>query len=165
MIKGLYISNLYFFDFYRKKYLTLQSCFVNLMLRRKDMRNLKYFVLAFALMFSIGICNVNAAVGQAPGSITTKEDLIYYIYYYGGSAKIVDDKVMLTSSLDLGVALNFTSTEAITIDLNGNHLYFDSNVESTAILRMLQLLILVVLIMIILVLNLHLFLITLVIVH
>ena len=97
------------------------------------MRNLKYFMLAFALMFSIGIYNVNAEVGKTPGSITTKEDLIYYIYYYGGSAKIVDDKVVLTSSLDLGVALNFSSTEAITIDLNGNHLYFDSNVESTAI--------------------------------
>lgn len=97
------------------------------------MRNLKYFVLAFALMFSIGICNVNAEVGKTPGSITTKEDLIYYIYYYGGSAKIVGDKVVLTSSLELSVPLNFTSAEAITIDLNGNHLYFDNNVSSTAI--------------------------------
>lgn len=97
------------------------------------MRNLKYFMLAFALMFSIGIYNVNAEVGKTPGSITTKEDLIYYIYYYGGSAKIVDDKVVLTSSLELSVPLNFTSAEAITIDLNGNHLYFDNNVSSTAI--------------------------------
>lgn len=91
------------------------------------MKRLKYFMIAFIFMCFVGICNVNAEVARVPGQITTKEDLIYYIYYYGGSAKIVGDKVQLTSSLDLNVVLLFANTEAITLDLNGYHLYFSGS--------------------------------------
>lgn len=88
------------------------------------MKKLKFLFIALALIISFGFINVNAETGKVPASIASKEELIYYIYYYGGSAKTTGNTIKLTKSLELNVNLLFSNQEDLTIDLNGNGIYF-----------------------------------------
>lgn len=91
------------------------------------MKKIKFLLLVVALFMSFGCISVSAETGKKPGTITTKEDLIYYIYYYGGMARLDGNTVKLTSSLELAQELSFNNTESVTLDLNGNGIYFSGS--------------------------------------
>ena len=91
------------------------------------MKKIKYLLLALTLVFTFGIANVNAETGKTPGTITTKEDLLYYIYYYGGKATITGNTIKLTENLELNQGLTFNNSENITLDLNGNGIYLKND--------------------------------------
>lgn len=90
------------------------------------MKKIKY-LLAITFIFTLGIINVNAETGKTPGTIQTKEELLYYIYYYGGTATITDNTIKLTKNLELNQDITFNNNEALTLDLNGNGIYLGNN--------------------------------------
>ena len=90
------------------------------------MKKIKY-LLAITFIFTLGIINVNAETGKTPETIQTKEELLYYIYYYGGTATITDNTIKLTKSLELNQDIIFNNKEALTLDLNGNGIYLGNN--------------------------------------
>lgn len=98
------------------------------------MKKFKLLLLVFTLFLSLGYINVNAETGKTPGIITTKEDLLYYIYYYGGTAKISGNTIKLTKSLESNNKIIFNNEENIVLDLNGNSIYFTSEVDGGIIL-------------------------------
>ena len=72
------------------------------------MKKIKY-LLAIAFIFTLGIINVNAETGKTPETIQTKEELLYYIYYYGGTATITDNTIKLTKNLELNQDITFNN--------------------------------------------------------
>ena len=90
------------------------------------MKKIKY-LLALTLVFTLGIINVNAETGKTPETIKTKEELLYYIYYYGGEATITGNTIKLTKGLELNQDITFNNNEALTLDLNGNGIYLGNN--------------------------------------
>src|SRR5574344_1369150 len=87
------------------------------------MKKIKYLLIEFALVVSCGFININAEA-PVPGSIVTKENLLYYIQYYGGSATLDGNKITLTSNLTTYSQLSFSNTKDLIIDLNGYGMYF-----------------------------------------
>lgn len=90
------------------------------------MKKIKFLLMALTLIISFGFINVSAE-GIAPNSITTKEELIYYIYYYGGTAKVNGNTVVLTKNLTLNKPILFNNTEYMNFDLNGNSITFNGS--------------------------------------
>ncbi len=84
------------------------------------MKKIKYLTLTLILVLTLAITNVNAATGQTPSTITTKEKLLYYIYYYGGEATITGNTIKLTKDLELNQNITFGNNENIILDLNGH---------------------------------------------
>ncbi len=91
------------------------------------MKKIKYLLIGLTLFLTIGIANVNAETGKTPETITTKEKLLYYIYYYGGEAIITGNTIKLTKNLELNQDITFNNKENITLDLNGNGIYLGNN--------------------------------------